>query len=158
MSGKLEILKARYILLLRLVSVAFISSSGFFLLIVLMLHVTPAVLPFGSSQLDAFPLAGFMPLLGVLLIVAGLMIPRAILSRMNYSSSSCEEGEKRLKRYLFSVTVSYMVIQMSVVPGIAWFLITGAIDWTALLAAASVIVYVREFPRKETVDRLANSG
>ena len=116
------------------------------------MNVPEEAFPFRSSTGEGIPFYGLLPLLGVCFIIAGLFLRRDAEKRLKASSSSPHEIEKCLQRILLSVTVAFMIVQLSIVPGIAWFLMTGSTDWVAILSAASVIVFVRDFPGKSLLE------
>ena len=158
MSADMENLKIRYLLLLRLVAFAFLASTGFFLVFILIMHVSEEAFPFASSANENIPFYGFLPILGVLFILAGILLRRDVEKKMKASALVPQELERRLQKMFFSVTSAFLLVQMAIVPGIAWFLMTGSTDWAVILSAASLIVFVREFPRRELVERASEGA
>ena len=155
MSAETENLKVRYILLLRLVAFAFIVSTGFFLAFILLMKVPQEALPFSSASGERLPFYGFLPLLGVLFIIAGLFLMRDSKTKVTKSRAVLpRDAESRLRKLLLTATVAFMLIQMGIIPGILWFLVTSSMDWAVILSASSLVTLICAYPRRDIVERV----
>ena len=156
MSENIEILKARYLLILRLIAIAFLSSTGFFLVFILMMKVSSEVFPFVPADFDGQRFTGFFPLTGVAFIIAGMLLQRETRKRAMTRFSAPSGVEIRLQRFLFSTTISYLLFQIAIIPGIAWFVVSDSIGWLTVFCALAVFFYIRDFPSKGLLDGIAD--